>query len=47
MTIDCSDIPGGSLSGVYEINVDNKPVEVYCEMRVDGQWTVCHIHPYL
>ncbi|CAG2195174.1 unnamed protein product [Mytilus edulis] len=36
MIIDCSDIPGGSLSGVYEINVDNKPVEVYCEMRVDG-----------
>ncbi|VDI57214.1 Hypothetical predicted protein [Mytilus galloprovincialis] len=40
MVIDCSDISGGSLSGVYEINVDNMTVEVYCEMRVDGQWTV-------
>ncbi|CAC5394938.1 ANGPT4 [Mytilus coruscus] len=40
MIIDCSEIPSGSLSGIYTIYVDNQANDVYCEMRSDGQWTV-------
>ncbi|XP_063446551.1 tenascin-R-like [Mytilus trossulus] len=37
---DCSEIPSGSPSGVYIIYVEEKTVDVYCEMTDYGQWTV-------
>ncbi|CAC5417476.1 Fibrinogen-like protein 1 [Mytilus coruscus] len=36
MIIDCSEIPGGSLSGVYTVYIDYQPVEIYCELRADS-----------
>ncbi|CAC5388601.1 unnamed protein product [Mytilus coruscus] len=36
---DCSEIPNGSISGVYKIFANNNCVSVYCDMKGDG-WTV-------
>ncbi|CAC5372577.1 Ryncolin-4,Angiopoietin-related protein 7,Angiopoietin-related protein 1,Techylectin-5A,Ficolin-2,Ryncolin-1,Tenascin-R,Fibrinogen-like protein 1,Angiopoietin-1,Fibrinogen C domain-containing protein 1-A,Ryncolin-3,Tenascin,Fibroleukin,Fibrinogen C domain-containing protein 1,Ryncolin-2,Techylectin-5B,Angiopoietin-related protein 2,Fibrinogen alpha chain,Ficolin-1,Fibrinogen C domain-containing protein 1-B,Angiopoietin-4 [Mytilus coruscus] len=38
--LDCSDIPNGSLSGVYTMYHKNGSFDVYCDVKTDGIWTV-------
>lgn len=40
--VDCSSISSFSPSGVYKINVANQPIDVFCEMTDNGQWTVLY-----
>ncbi|VDI39223.1 Hypothetical predicted protein [Mytilus galloprovincialis] len=38
--LDCTGVASGSTGGVYTIYIENQPVDVYCEMIGDEQWTV-------
>ncbi|CAC5417477.1 Fibrinogen-like protein 1,Fibrinogen-like protein A,Tenascin,Angiopoietin-1,Fibrinogen C domain-containing protein 1-A,Techylectin-like protein,Microfibril-associated glycoprotein 4,Tenascin-R,Ficolin-1,Fibroleukin [Mytilus coruscus] len=37
---DCTEVASGSPGGVYTIYIENQPVDVYCELKDDDQWTV-------
>ncbi|XP_071176531.1 techylectin-5B-like [Mytilus edulis] len=43
---DCSNIPQGSRNGVYKIFVNNRCIDVYCDMT-DGGWTVIQRRLYV